>query len=98
MNVEWLPAKHHALVLSPFAQWGEEGEAAQAAGRTTYRRLGGEIGYRCYGSSWTGAPGANGFFIGPEYVFGRAALGPIATSVDFHGVSPRLLFAAGYSF
>jgi hypothetical protein len=61
INVEWLPATHHAIVLNPFGQFASAGEENSLTGKTSYTNFGGELGYRFY----TGSRGANGFFIGP---------------------------------
>ena len=59
VNVEYLPVRHHAIVLNPFFQSlsvGVDGD------KTSYTNFGGELGYHFY----TGDIGASGFFIGPS--------------------------------
>lgn len=61
-NIEFLPAKHHALTLNPYYS-SIEIEVPNAKTDLTY--YGAELGYRYY----SGSKGANGFFIGPAAVF-----------------------------
>lgn len=67
LQVEYLPAVHHALVLNPHFTHvpvtatvnGKEIDGGSLTG------FGGELGYRYY----TGTKGPNGFFIGPSFLF-----------------------------
>ncbi len=58
VNVEYLPARHHAIIVNPYFQSIGTGEGVT---ETKYTNFGGELGYRFY----TGNRGANGFFVGP---------------------------------
>ncbi|HEU4406513.1 MAG TPA: DUF3575 domain-containing protein [Polyangiaceae bacterium] len=68
LQAEYLPAKHHALTLSPFYTYapvkaeinGQELDGGSLSG------FGGELGYRFY----SGNKGPNGFFVGPSLLFG----------------------------
>jgi hypothetical protein len=65
INVEYLPIKHHAIVLNPYFQSISAGTDQD---KTTYTNFGGELGYHFY----TGERGANGFFVGPSLLYMRA--------------------------
>ncbi|MCL2823399.1 MAG: hypothetical protein FWD57_05350 [Polyangiaceae bacterium] len=70
VNLEFLPARHHAIVVNPFI-WGFP---------YLIGAIGGEIGYHFY----SGDMGANGFFIGPS--FGAATgcvMGDCASGIGF---------------
>lgn len=64
---EYMPAKHHALVLNPFFTHapitmtvnGQEVDGGSLTG------FGGELGYKFY----TGSKGPNGFYVGPSIIF-----------------------------
>lgn len=67
-NLEWAPATHHVIVLSPHfvhtsADIAVAGDATQSQSFTGF---GGELGYRYY----TGHRGMNGIFIGPSLITG----------------------------
>lgn len=62
INVEYMLAKHHGLILNPYFQSISVGDAPL---KTTYTNFGAELGYRFY----TGSRGANGFFVGPFAMF-----------------------------
>lgn len=67
VQVEYLPALHHAIVLNPVYTHapfkptinGQEVDAGSLNG------IGGELGYKFY----TGNKGPNGFFVGPSFLF-----------------------------
>jgi len=67
VQVEYLPALHHAIVLNPvythapvkYTANGQEIDAGSLNG------FGGEIGYKYY----TGKKGPNGFYVGPSFLF-----------------------------
>jgi hypothetical protein len=63
-NVEVLPVEHHAIMLNPYFS-NVSLETAET--KTEYFSWGGELGYHFY----TGKKGANGFFVGPSFVFTR---------------------------
>jgi hypothetical protein len=64
-NAEFLPAKHHALVANPF--YGLASITMNDV-KTSFTTYGGELGYHYY----TGSRGANGFFLGPSFIFMRS--------------------------
>lgn len=69
VNIELLPARHHAIEISPYLDLAQRdvSPAAPAVGeKRSLSKLspGGEIGYRFY----SGDSGASGFFIGPSAV------------------------------
>lgn len=73
INVGWMPAVHHQLMLNPHydSVSAEVSMTDFTTGRTiTYKDrfsgFGGELGYRFY----TGKKGPNGFFVGPAALFG----------------------------
>ncbi len=62
LNIEYLPAPHHGIMLNPyFSSMTAESDSL----KTSYSSFGGELGYHFY----SGERGANGFFIGPQAVF-----------------------------
>jgi hypothetical protein len=61
VNAEYLPARHHGIMVNPFVQFTSAGSDAL---KTSYTNFGGELGYHYY----TGTKGANGFFIGPSAI------------------------------
>lgn len=58
-NIEYLPVRHHAIVLNPFFQSLSVGADNN---KTSYTNFGGELGYHFY----TGDIGASGFYFGPS--------------------------------
>jgi hypothetical protein len=68
INVEYMLARHHGLILNPFFQSISVGDNPPV--KTTYTNVGAELGYRFY----TGNRGANGFFIGPFATFMSSSL------------------------
>ena len=66
VNVEYLPIKHHAIVLNPYFQSLSAGSDDTI--KTSYTNFGAELGYHLY----TGERGANGFFVGPSLLYTRA--------------------------
>lgn len=65
LNVEYMLARHHGIMLNPFGQFTSVGDEGTASGKTSYTNFGAELGYHFY----TGSRGANGFFVGPSLVF-----------------------------
>lgn len=70
LGVEWMPARHHALLLNPHFDHVGWSESATINGvKSSYSEGftggGAELGYRFY----TGDHGANGFYIGPSFLF-----------------------------
>jgi hypothetical protein len=63
-NVELLPAKHHALVANPY--FGMANVTLNDV-KTSYSMYGGELGYHFY----SGSRGANGFYVGPSFIYMR---------------------------
>jgi hypothetical protein len=63
LNVEYMLARHHALILTPFFDSTPVKVNDVDLGSLT--GFGGELGYRFY----TGDRGMNGFFIGPSVLF-----------------------------
>jgi hypothetical protein len=57
-DLEYLPASHHAVHVTPFGVYALPGAADQLTG------FGGELGYRWY----SGAHGPHGIFIGASFV------------------------------
>jgi hypothetical protein len=64
LNVEYLPAPHHGIMVNPYYS---SATLETSTVSTSYESFGGEIGYHFY----TGSRGANGFFAGPSFVFTR---------------------------
>ena len=74
IDVSYLPALHHAIVLNPFYQHVSADTTTTINGvetksSSTFGGFGGELGYRFY----TGEKGANGFYVGPSVIFGSYA-------------------------
>ena len=74
VDFSYLPALHHALVLNPFYQHVSADVTTNVNGvesksSSTFGGFGGEVGYRYY----TGEKGANGFYVGPSFIFGSYA-------------------------
>lgn len=72
LNVEILPARHHALVLNPHYDSFSFEPAVNAGGEDIavtdgFSGYGAELGYRYY----SGSRGPQGFFIGPSLLLGR---------------------------
>jgi hypothetical protein len=63
-NIEYLPVPHHGIMVNPYYS-SVTVETTQA--RSEYEFFGGELGYHFY----TGKKGANGFFVGPSFVYMR---------------------------
>lgn len=63
-NIEYLPVPHHGIMLNPYYS-SVSVETPDA--RTEFEFFGGELGYHFY----TGRKGANGFFVGPSFVYMR---------------------------
>ncbi len=79
---EYMLARHHAVTLNPFYAHAPvtvtvNGQSADAG---SLNGFGGELGYRFY----TGSKGANGFFVGPSFLFGAysqsGGIGPASTA------------------
>ena len=68
VDVAYLPALHHGIVVNPFYSHVSV-DGTNSSGVTTsawsLSGFGGEVGYRFY----TGDRGANGFFVGPSFIF-----------------------------
>jgi hypothetical protein len=73
VNVEYLPAPHHAIMLNPYGQFVSVGSDQLG---TKYTNLGAELGYHFY----TGSKGANGFFVGPSLVYMHSSAKTTGTS------------------
>lgn len=63
LNVEYMLARHHALILTPF--FDNTPIKVNDVDFGSLTGFGGELGYRFY----TGDRGMNGFFIGPSVLF-----------------------------
>jgi hypothetical protein len=63
INVEYMLARHHALILTPF--YDSTGVTVNGADIATLNGFGAELGYRFY----TGSKGMNGFYVGPSVLF-----------------------------
>jgi hypothetical protein len=67
VQVEWLPAMHHALVLNPhFDHVTADVGSGSAQYSEAFTGFAGELGYRFY----TGSKGPNGLFVGPSFLAG----------------------------
>lgn len=88
MNVELLPRRHHAAVLTPYFQTSTVGPSGAV---TDYKTFGGELGYRFY----TGERGANGFFVGPSLVLQRSNATTTNTWVGSASASSRDILVYG---
>ncbi len=89
MNVEYLPVKHHALIVNPYFQRNaiDEEIAGIKLGESTYTTFGGEVGYRFY----SGSNGASGLFIGPSFFMQRTHASisvPAGNVVNAQGPTP----------
>jgi hypothetical protein len=67
VNIEFLPAEHHALVLNPYYSSFSLGTNDA---ETTYTQYGGEVGYHYY----SGTKGANGLFAGPSVLYTKTTV------------------------
>ena len=79
-NVEYLPAKHHAIMLNPYMS-SVSVESTNV--KTSFSSYGAELGYHFY----TGSKGANGFYVGPSLMAMRTTskaecTGPCTGSAD----------------
>jgi hypothetical protein len=63
VNIEYMLARHHALILTPF--FDHTTVTVNDVDVGSLNGFGGELGYRFY----TGDRGMNGFFIGPSVLF-----------------------------
>jgi hypothetical protein len=93
LDLEFLPAPHHALHATPYYEYALPGTADQLTG------FGGEIGYRYY----TGEHGPHGFFAGAsflvsvlEYIHGNPANVPKDQADDTQYVQLGGALDAGY--
>jgi hypothetical protein len=105
LQAEWLPAKHHAIVLNPhFDHTTADVTVGPLSYSESFTGFGAEVGYRFY----TGEQGANGFFIGPSLIaahYGTSvgdksgdSFNSIGAAVDLGGqvlVGPGILIGAG---
>jgi hypothetical protein len=88
LQVEWVPATHHALVLNPhFDHVSADIGSGNLSYTEAFTGFGTEVGYRFY----TGKRGMEGFFIGPSLL-----LGTYSTSVT--AVAGSATGAASTSF
>ncbi|MEI9939550.1 MAG: hypothetical protein WDO69_20205 [Pseudomonadota bacterium] len=107
LDVEYLPALHHAITLTPFYTHapvkvtinGTEVDGGSLNGG------GGELGYKFY----TGKKGPNGFFVGPSFLFGSYtqsfegqkgdSFTSIGGAIDFGGqavIGPGFVIGGGF--
>ena len=63
INVEYMLARHHALILTPF--YDSTGVKVNDVDVGSLNGFGAELGYRFY----TGSKGMNGFYVGPSVLF-----------------------------
>jgi hypothetical protein len=109
-QVEYLPVAHHALVLNPHfdhvtADVEQSSNDVKVKYEQSFTGFGGEVGYRFY----TGEKGANGFYIGPSFLFGTYSTsagdvsGPSFTTfggaIDIGGqaiVGPGIVIGGGF--
>ena len=95
-NVEWLPAKHHAIELNPFGWFTSTGDGAA---KTDYTSFGGELQYKFY----SGKNGANGFFVGPfvTYINLKVKTAGAETTTSSYGagldVGAQHIFDSGFT-
>jgi hypothetical protein len=109
LQVEWLPAAHHALVVNPHYDSVNSDTSITVNGQTTtltqsFSGFGGEVGYRFY----TGKTGPLGFFIGPSLLVAKytSSAGDASTSftslggaVDLGGqavIGPGIVVGGGF--
>jgi hypothetical protein len=64
VQVDYLPAMHHAITLNP-SYTSVDGGTLNGASLGKFTGFGSELGYRFY----TGQKGPNGFFVGPSFLF-----------------------------
>jgi len=93
IDLEYLPAPHHALHATPFFEYALPGVDDQLSG------FGGEVGYRFY----TGEHGPHGFFAGAsllvselEYIHGNPRGVPLDTANDTQYVQLGGAIDVGY--
>ncbi len=95
LGVEYLPARHHAFVLNPHFDHVNATVSSSINGvKSSYSEGftggGAELGYRFY----TGDHGANGFYIGPSFLFGAystsASIGSSSVSTSFTSIGGAL--------
>ncbi|HVJ14465.1 MAG TPA: hypothetical protein VM686_03450 [Polyangiaceae bacterium] len=95
VNVEWLPAMHHALVLNPHYDsvtaevTVSDGTNSVATFEENFTGGGAELGYRYY----TGRAGPNGFFVGPALLLGAYT----ASNSDFTGSEATSFSRVGFA-
>ena len=95
VNVEWLPAMHHALVLNPHYDsvtaevTVSDGTNSVATFEENFTGGGAELGYRYY----TGRAGPNGFFVGPSLLLGAYT----ASNSDFTGSEATSFSRVGFA-
>jgi hypothetical protein len=91
LNVEALPAPHHGIMLNPYySSASVESETVE----TSYKSFGGELGYHFY----SGARGANGFFVGPSLVFTRTTISDECRAVGCTKQADGALTTYGVAF
>jgi hypothetical protein len=94
VNIEWMPAMHHALVINPhYDSVTASVTGVDGSGVTSYDEHfsggGAELGYRFY----TGRKGPNGFFVGPSVLLAAYS----ATSSDFTGSEATNFSRVGFA-
>lgn len=90
-NIEYLPVRHHAIVLNPFFQSLSVGDGAT---KTSYTNLGGELGYHFY----TGDIGASGFYFGPSLFAMNSSASASATTNGATTNASSSIFVYGAAF
>jgi len=80
IQFEYLPALHHALVINPVYTHAsiKATSNGQELDLGSLNGFGGELGYKFY----TGKKGANGFFVGPSFLFGSYSQSMDGTKSD----------------
>ena len=108
VQVEWLPALHHALTLNPFYTHVSAGTLTTNGvdeDLGTFSGGGAELGYRFY----SGKKGPNGFFVGPSVLFGdysqsggggsNGSFTSVGGAIDIGGqgvVGPGIVIGGGF--
>jgi len=106
LQVEWLPATHHAIVVNPhFDSVSASVTVGNISGSESFTGFGGELGYRYY----TGTKGPTGLFIGPSLLVGHyststndqstGSFSTVGGAFDIGGqavVGPGIVIGAGF--
>ena len=85
--IELLPARHHALILSPYYYATRTGQGPE----NFFQGVGGEIGYRWYSSP----NGPRGFFLGPSLILGAFVAQGAALDASHPAPSPSTFYNLG---